>query len=178
MTVLSPLLFRWQIQNMQILQNFKLFWMFVDGYDRCNHKESLPPPFEERPRQYEPFLCSIIGKTSELDTKDETTSGKTVACTSCLLWRTSHNGLLNDIGRDWEGIAKVPNRESNNGKDKYDNSNNKRKSKMLKELMESLMTSMGQYVYPDTYIKFLLPRIVGDVQSETLFSESQSIWSV
>ena len=51
--------------------------MFVDGYDRCNHKESLPPPFEERPRQYEPFLCSIIGKTSELDTKDETRSGKT-----------------------------------------------------------------------------------------------------
>ena len=69
----------------------------------------------------------------------------------------------------------MPNRESNNGKDKYDNSNNKRKSKMLKELKESFLTSMGRYVYPDTYVKFLLPRIVGDVQSETSFSESQSI---
>ena len=48
---------------------------------------------------------------------------------------------------------------------------NDKESRDLQVTLESLLVSMGRYVDPDTYVKLLVPRIIGDIHSGTSFSD-------
>jgi hypothetical protein len=46
-----------------------------------------------------------------------------------------------------------------------------KESKTFQDILIKLLELMGRYIDPNAYVKMLLPRVLGDVDSATMFSE-------
>jgi len=139
----------------------------VDGDGRCNHIDKLPPQFEQRPRigarlfvrgNTKRFFAALLSELRNWIPQTRHQSAKLLH--SLVFYCEEH--LTMDFHNTLAGIVKAL-QACLNADDK--------ESTSLQETLESLLKSMGRYVDPDTYVKLLVPRIIGDVQSGTSLSD-------
>jgi hypothetical protein len=139
----------------------------VDGDERCNHKDALPPPFKNRPRlgtrlfvraNTKRFFAALLGELTSWVSKTRYQSAKLLMV--LIIYCEEH--LTMDCHNTISGIVKalqISLRDSD------------KESKTLQDILIKLLELMGRYVDPNTYVKILLPRVLGDVDSATTFSE-------
>jgi len=139
----------------------------VDGDCRCNYSDQLPPPFNQRPRigarlfvrgNTKRFFNALVSELRNWMPNTKHQSAKLLLI--LVVYCEEH--LTMDFHNTSSGIVKAL---------QSCLSANDRESISLQHTLESILTTMGRYVDPDTYVKLLLPRVTGDVDSGTSFSE-------
>ena len=139
----------------------------VDGDDNCNHKDSLPFPFTHRPRlgarlfvraNTKRFFHVLLNELTSWVSKTRCQSAKLMI----ILMVYCEEHLTMDCHNTIPGIVKAVQMHLRD---------TSIESKALHELLTQLLELMGRYIDPQTYINILLPRVVGDVDSATTFSE-------
>jgi hypothetical protein len=139
----------------------------VDGDKRCNHVDKLPSPFKQRPRvgarlfvrgNTKRFFSALLSELRSWMSKTRNQSAKLIH----ILVFYCEEHLTMDFHDTLTGIVKSLQSCLNE---------NDKESRELQVTLESLLVSMGRYVDPDTYVKLLVPRIIGDIHSGTSFSD-------
>ena len=139
----------------------------VDGDSRCNHSGKLPQPFEQRPRigarlfvrgNTKRFFSTLIAELRNWIPRTRHQSAKLLH--TLVIYCEEH--LTMDFHNTSSGIVKAL---------QSCITCNDKESESLKFSLECLLTTIGRYVDPATYVKLLLPRIVGEISSTTSFSE-------
>ncbi len=139
----------------------------VDGSVRCNHDDELPFPFKGRPRLGARLFVRANSKRFFNALLDELTSwiSKTRLQSATLL-RTliiySEEHITMDCHNTVVGIVKaiqLAKREE------------EKEAKSLLNVLKQILELMGRFIEPHIYIKLLLPRVTGDVDSATTFAE-------
>lgn len=139
----------------------------VDGDERCNHIDSLPQPFEQRPRigsrffvrnNTKRFFKALLSELRNWMPKTRLQSAKLLHI--LVIYCEEH--LTMDINNTlFEVVKALQSCMSENDKD----------SDNLQQILEVILKSVGRYVDPCTYVRFLLPRMNNDVSTGTTFSE-------
>ena len=139
----------------------------VDGDCRCNHSGTLPQPFEQRPRigarlfvrgNTKRFFKALVSELRNWMPRTRHQSAQLLQ--TLVIYCEEH--LTMDFHNTLPGIVKAL-QSCLVCNDVEANS--------LKYTLECLLTTMGRYVDPATFVKLLLPRIIGDISSTTSFSE-------
>lgn len=139
----------------------------IDGDERCNHIDSLPPPFEQRPRigsrffvrnNTKRFFNALLSELRNWRPKTRLRSANLLHI--LVIYCEEHltmdiNNTLFEVVKALQSCIKEDDKESN----------------CLQQVLEDILKSVGRYVDPCTYVRLLLPRINNDVKTRTSFSE-------
>ena len=139
----------------------------VDGNVKCNHLDKLPFPFQSRPRlgarlfvraNMKRFFAALLDELTSWTSKTRIQSAKLL----CVLIVYCEEHLTMDCHNTIMGIVKAV---------QINMSEQEKESKSLFGIFLQILELMGRFIEPQTYIKILLPRAVGDVNSATTFAE-------
>lgn len=139
----------------------------VDGNDQCNHKETLPFPFQSRPRlgarlfvraNMKRFFAALLNELTSWTSKTRIQTAKLL----CVLIVYCEEYLTMDCHNTIAGIVKAV---------QMNIKEPEKESKSLSVILRQILELMGRFIAPNTYIKILLPRAIGDVNSATTFAE-------
>lgn len=139
----------------------------VDGDERSNHKDQLPAPFLTRPRlgtrlfvrsNTKRFFSVLLGELRSWISKTRVQSAKLVRI--LVIYCEEH--LTMDFYNTISSIVKAIQMAQEDDEER---------DHTLLDLLTSILKFCGRYVDPDTYIELLLPRVLGNVESATTFSD-------
>jgi hypothetical protein len=139
----------------------------VDGDERCNQTDQLPPPFNQRPRigsrffvrnNTKRFFDALLSELRNWIPKTRMQSAKLLHI--LVIYCEEH--LTMDFSKTLNALVKAL---------QLCISENDKDSKYFQQVLEDIFKSIGRYVDPNTYLRIILPRFANDAKYDSTLSD-------